>query len=128
MIFTIVAYWGVNNAQIGSFVPTIVALSLPLSAMWAAVNTNNVHVAKSGDRAHRAVPLGASEFASGKAFGFGKGPFDTINTNSTLVDDDSAALTGNKTSARSNKSDTDVEMQKMGAGVQVDRTYSVRTD
>ena len=45
VVFTVIAYWVVKNAQIGSFVPTVVALSLPLSAMWAAVNTSNFHIA-----------------------------------------------------------------------------------
>ncbi|KAK3686906.1 pheromone alpha factor receptor [Vermiconidia calcicola] len=111
LIFTIICYWVIPNAQMGTFVPVVVAITLPLSAMWAAVNANQLHVANSNSRnaLRHQVPLGAPDHVRGKEHGSG---YDTANTTSTLVDDD------------------DVEMQKMGVGggVEVHRTYSVRSD
>ena len=131
VIFTIIAYWVVKNAQMGSFVPTVVAISLPLSAMWAAVNNSNVHIANANSRVHRAIPVGGPDLASGKAYGTNKETFsDSIKTTDTLVDDggSSTGLTTPKRKARFSKEDDDLEMQRVGEGVQVDRSYSVRSD
>ena len=126
VVFTVIAYWVVKNAQIGSFVPTVVALSLPLSAMWAAVNTSNFHIANSDPRQRRQFPIGGPDLASGKAYGKHEYFTSTTNTNSTLVDDESHALTSTSRKPQSRNSH-DLEMQKMSEGVQIDRTYSVRT-
>ncbi|KAF2710007.1 hypothetical protein K504DRAFT_378322 [Pleomassaria siparia CBS 279.74] len=39
--------------ELGSFTPTIVCISLPLSAIWAGIATNDSHVAASGADAHQ---------------------------------------------------------------------------
>ena len=103
--------------------------------MWATVNTNNHHIATPDSRGDRAIPVGVSDFASAKAFGSSKSGFgSTVNTADTLVDDDSAAgLTPKKKSRFSDDAAEvavgDLEMQRVSeGGVQVNRTYSVRSD
>lgn len=136
VIFTIAVYFGVKANQIRSFVPTVVAISLPLSAMWATANTNHSHIAQP-EKGHRAFPLGASDFESSRKGSDGgsrkeKSAGYSENTQaSTLVNDERAGLTSprNKTRCKFSTPDTDLEMQKMGAeGVHVSRTYSVRSD
>lgn len=115
------AYFGFKSTNVETFVPTVVALSLPLSAMWAAAKTNHVHIAKPDRRHHHAIPVG---LASAKAYGV------TVTDGSdTLIDDDSTTLTStSKWGPLGGSPKPDVEMQKFGDGVHVDRTYSVRSD
>ena len=93
--------------------------------MWASANTNNVNIAKCSDRNQRFIPVGASDIASGKTYG--SKDTSTSNTSDTLVDDEATGLTPRRPQ-QSPTSTTDLEMQKLGQGVQVDRTYSVRSD
>lgn len=86
--------------------------------MWAAVNTDNIHIASPDPRKHRVIPLGASTNTYG---GSSKGP----STTSTYYGDEKYGLT---TPSRTGRVDSDLEMQKINDGVNVERTYSVRSD
>lgn len=121
VIFTIITYTSIKNANVQSFVPAIVAVSLPLSGMWAAVKTENFHIANANPRKHRVVPLGASDQTYGGSSS--KGP----STTSMNYDDDKCGLTTPRKADRYN-SEADLEMQRMGDGVNVERSYSVRSD
>ncbi|KAK5170496.1 pheromone alpha factor receptor [Saxophila tyrrhenica] len=123
LIFTIVAYFAVKNAQLTSVPPTIVAISLPLSAMWATANTNNRHAASSDRRAQ--IPLGGSDFAKKPG---GKGSYYTdTETTGTLVGD-SPRKGHFEGSVREGEREQDLEMQSLGRerglGVQVERAFS----
>jgi pheromone alpha factor receptor len=127
VIVTIVAYWGVPHAQITGVPTTIVALSLPLSAMWATANTSNRNLSHDRKKAGHRLPIGASEFSTGKPYG---GSYSDTTTSATLVsgDDDKCALNSPARKARFDV-DPDLEMQELGrGGVHVERSYSVRTD
>lgn len=118
VIFILVALYGYKNHNLQIMIPTIIALSLPLSAMWATVKTDHVHIANPRHYM-RALPGGAAGLSSAKACGTA-----TTDTTDTLIDsEDTASLSTPK-----GKSTRDVEMQKLRGGVHVDRTYSVRCD
>ncbi|KAK0267764.1 pheromone alpha factor receptor [Friedmanniomyces endolithicus] len=145
LIFAVVSYYTVLGIQINSLVPTVVAIFLPLSGMWASAQTANEKLVRSKSRFHRAVPVGATELSSAKAYGSTK----TSDTADTLIDDDldeddnTAAAYHHHGSGRSRTTamrseDTprggvemgmveDPQRLKTGAVV-VDRTYSVRSD
>ncbi|KAK5114085.1 hypothetical protein LTR62_002654 [Meristemomyces frigidus] len=141
--------------QIQSFVPTIVAVFLPLSGMWASTQTNSSKLIRSDSRFRRAIPVGATDLSSAKAYGSGKAVSDGTDT---LVEDDeddgldtthghyacSTSPDGGKMTIRSKSRSQgqgqhagdgksnfgeDLEMQAFGKNeVVVDRTYSVRSD
>ncbi|KAF2483932.1 fungal pheromone mating factor STE2 GPCR-domain-containing protein [Neohortaea acidophila] len=118
LIFILVALYGYKNHNLQIMIPTIIALSLPLSAMWATVKTDHVHIANPRHYM-RALPGGAADLSGAKACGTA-----TTDTTDTLIDsEDTASLSTPK-----GKSTRDVEMQKLKGGVHVDRTYSVRCD
>ncbi|KAK1065347.1 pheromone alpha factor receptor [Friedmanniomyces endolithicus] len=145
LIFAVVSYYTVLGIQINSLVPTVVAIFLPLSGMWANAQTANEKLVRSESRFHRAVPVGATDLSSAKAYGSTK----TSDTADTLIDDDldeddnTAAAYHHHGSGRSRttamRSDDlprggvemgmveDPQRLKTGAVV-VDRTYSVRSD
>lgn len=123
VIFTIITYTTIKNSNVHSFVPFIVAISLPLSGMWAAVNTENVHIANPDPRKHRVVNLGPSK-TSFTGISMKKGP----STTSTYYDDDKYGLTASPSRTDAVDGDPDLEMGKIGDGVNVKRTYSVRSD
>ena len=107
-----------------SFGPAVVALMLPLSAMWAASNTNNVHIADSDPQHRHAIPIGRKNLASGKVYGT-----TSTNMSDTLIDDASTSATSpGKEAVFSKRWQTDLEMQKLCDGVQVDRHHGVSTD
>jgi len=56
-VILIITYWGVPNAQMQTFGPPIVALCLPLSAMWAAAHVTNVHFARASPQDMSAVAV-----------------------------------------------------------------------
>lgn len=120
VIFTIVCYTAIKNANIQSFVPVIVALSLPLSGMWAAVNTNNIHIANPDPRKHRVIPLGVSTTT------YGGSSTTRPSATSTYYDDEKYGLTTSPRQA--GRLESDLEMQRISDGVNVERTYSVRSD
>ena len=111
-----------------SFVPTIVAVSLPLSALWASANTNNIHIANPDLRVHRAIPVGASDLASAKAYGSNKTDHSSIINSDTLIDDGSQCLTTPRKRGQYSPAEPDLEMQKLGNGVHIDRSYGVRSN
>ena len=122
-------YYTTFGAQINSFVPTVVAVFLPLSGMWASASTNNEKLARSDDRYHRAIPVGTITLSSAKAYGSGKSA-DTVG--STLIGDDDIEHSPKKfviSEAHGHDAvEHDLEMQQLRSGVVVDRTYSVRSD
>ncbi len=127
MIFVILADFGFNNAAAQGFAPTVVALSLPLSAMWATANANNAHAAADRHNPNRFAAVAPPDFGQGKRFG------ETITTattmSDTLIDTDSNSPLTWKREARNSDAKNDVEMQRPGGGgVHVNRTYSVRSD
>ena len=130
VIFMIVCYFGVTHARAASFVPTVVAISLPLSAMWAAVNTGHVHLEGPTPRARRVIPLAPSDLASGKSYGDKKDTFgeSTKTTDSAIDDSSSTGLTTPRHKARFTPPDDDLEMQTVTEGVHVNRTFSVRSE
>ncbi|KAK1062473.1 pheromone alpha factor receptor [Friedmanniomyces endolithicus] len=145
LIFAVVSYYTVLGIQINSLVPTVVAIFLPLSGMWASAQTANEKLVRSESRFHRAVPVGATDLSSAKAYGSTK----TSDTADTLIDDDldeddnTAAAYHHHGSGRSRTTAMrsedlprggvemgmveDPQRLKTGAVV-VDRTYSVRSD
>ena len=138
MIFTIIVYFGVRHGQITSFVPTVVAISLPLSAMWAAVNTSHAHIATPQVDNPRAIPVGNPNLDTGKSDTCSCGKSSMLFTNSTLVDDDSTKGLNSRRGWSAAKSDSgnggsnDVEMgtltdDRIGT-VYIDRTYTVTSD
>lgn len=114
-------YTSIANSNVQSFVPVVVAISLPLSGMWATVNTDNIHIANPNPRKHRRVPLGASSISKGSS---SKGPPST----STYHEDVKYGLTTPTKKISRPNSDVELEMQKIRNGVNVERTYSVRSD
>jgi hypothetical protein len=128
VVITIIAYWGLKDvhAQLGTFPMTIVALSLPLSAMWATANTANRQAASERNNIHRQIPAGRADFAKGKAY---KSYSDTTASGTLVGDDDNSALSSPNRKTGFNGMERDLEMQEVGhGGVQVDRSYSVRCD
>ncbi|KAK0940170.1 pheromone alpha factor receptor [Friedmanniomyces endolithicus] len=145
LIFAVVSYYTILGIQINSLVPAVVAIFLPLSGMWASAQTPNEKLVRSESRFHRAVPVGATDLSSAKAYGSTK----TSDTADTLIDDDldeddnTTTTTYHHGSGRSRTAamrseDTprggvemgmveDPQRLKTGAVV-VDRTYSVRSD
>lgn len=132
MIFAVVAYYAAVGAQLNSFVPTIVAVFLPLSGMWASVRTKP----RNDNRINRAIPVGASDFSSNKTYGpggSGSGNDTTSSTSNTLVNDDRSHV-GLREAFKAkhvhemDATEADLEMQHVNGGVVVDRSYSVRSD
>lgn len=140
-------YWVVPGAQLNSFIPTVVAIFLPLSSLWASANVSHRRMT---DDAHRAIPVGGSDFASATAYGTlsadsgAKHTTDSDDTQaSTLVDirelyeiPGGAALDG---SVRQRSADADgdinIDLEKQqlkrgkgGAVIDVSRTFSIRSD
>ncbi|KAK4888523.1 pheromone alpha factor receptor [Elasticomyces elasticus] len=135
LIFAVISYYTAVGIQINSLVPTVVAIFLPLSGMWASAQTANEKLVRADSRFHRAIPIGATDLSSAKAYGSTK----TSDTADTLVDDDDdlpyhGTASRSKTTARSEDTPREMEMARdaeMGYlrnGVVVDRTYSVRSD
>lgn len=95
--------------------------------MWAAVNTDNIHVARPDPTKHRVIPVGAS----GNTYDRSMSEEVSMNTASTLIDDDPEhykGLTSSPAKSGTTTTDSDLEMQKLGNNVQVQRSYSVRSD
>nr|OQO29492.1 hypothetical protein B0A51_03020 [Rachicladosporium sp. CCFEE 5018] len=147
VIFAILDYYAMRGAQLGSFVETLVAIFLPLSSMWASTDVKSRRVAMPANNpAHRAIPVGHSAYTTD----------DGYSSKRKLVDDDTVdtlvASSQTPTSSHHNSpvkleargepkvsvtaghresymSDTDdLEMQKIGQNVRVDRSYTVRSD
>ena len=81
MIFAIVGDYATGH-QLQSLVQTVVAIFLPLSGMWASAQTNDDKVVRPDARFHRAIPVGATDLSSAKAYG------STKTTDTTLVEND----------------------------------------
>ncbi|KAK5112086.1 hypothetical protein LTR85_011667 [Meristemomyces frigidus] len=148
LIFAVIAYYSPVGSQINSFVPTIVAVFLPLSGMWASAHVVHEKLGRSDNRYHRAIPVGATNLSSAKAYGSAKSTgADTADD--TLIGDDEMELRGSSSNSNSQKhqhtmmvspnsggsghggDDTDLKMQQLKGSdgvVVVDRTYSVRSD
>lgn len=121
MVFTLITFFGFRKAQVQSFSPTVVALMLPLSAMWAAANTNNIHIADSDPQHRHAIPIGRRNLASGKAYGV-----TSTNMSDTLIDDASSLANSPSKEAGFTKTwQPDLEMMKLCEGAQVDRHHGV---
>lgn len=138
VIFTIIVYFGVKHGQITSFVPTVVAITLPLSAMWAAVNTSHAHLATPHKDSPGHILVGNPNLDT-KSSGCSCGKNSTLFTNTTLIDDKSSGGASPKRgwsmarSSNGNGGDRDLEMGRLtddrGLGnVVVDRTYTVTSD
>lgn len=150
MIFAILDYYVIKGSQIGSFVETFVAIFLPLSSMWASANVNSKHVAMPNEHHanHRAIPVGHSEYTEGDEY---------YNSKKVLLTDDTRDSSGehglssysaspskyekhpeprsepsiaaNDAHRASYMSDVDdLEMQRLARGIQIDRSYTVRSD
>lgn len=97
--------------------------------MWATVNSESVHIANPDPRKHRVV-FGTSGYGSKNTGGSGgAGSSKGLSTTSTYCDDDKVCLTLTSPKKSGGRySEPDLEMQKLGNGVNVERTYSVRSD
>ncbi|KAK4546807.1 hypothetical protein LTR36_001539 [Oleoguttula mirabilis] len=155
LIFAIVSYYSTIGSQINSFVPTVVAVFLPLSGMWASAHVIHQKPRRDDGRYHRAIPVGATDLSSAQAYGSAKSMGTADTADDTLIGDDEIELRGS--SSTSNKQqhtmhamtvspssggggssghsgmhgvDEDLEMQQLKSEgvVVVDRTYSVRSD
>ncbi|KAI6801960.1 hypothetical protein KC332_g3627 [Hortaea werneckii] len=151
LIFATIAFYTPLGYQINSFVPVVVAISLPLSGMWATAQTDRAKLVRSRAAAgHRAIPVGATDLSSAKAYGSTKS--SGMDTADTLIADyssydverdgelyqdsgsDRLAGSPSKGSAEASatvvggRADGGVEMEQLKHGVVVDRTYSVRSD
>ncbi|KAK3673448.1 pheromone alpha factor receptor [Recurvomyces mirabilis] len=89
MIFAIVGDYATGH-QLQSLVQTVVAIFLPLSGMWASAQTGDDKVIRPDARFHRAIPVGATDLSSAKAYGSTK----TNDTTDTLVENDFDSETG----------------------------------
>ncbi|KAK4556912.1 pheromone alpha factor receptor [Recurvomyces mirabilis] len=89
MIFAIVGDYATGH-QLQSLVQTIVAIFLPLSGMWASAQTGDDKLIRPDARFHRAIPVGATDPSSAKAYGSTK----TNDTADTLVENDFDSETG----------------------------------
>ncbi|KAK3114477.1 pheromone alpha factor receptor [Teratosphaeriaceae sp. CCFEE 6253] len=137
LIFAVMSYYTSVGIQINSAVTTIVAVFLPLSGMWASAQTASEKLVRSDTRFHRAIPIGATDLSSAKAYGVSTKTTDTADT---LIDDDDGDDQNSGSvpyrglgHGRSQDSPRDVEMAEEAPlpgpkGVVVDRTYSVRSD
>lgn len=132
-----IVYFGVREGQILSFVPMVVAISLPLSAMWAAVNTSHAKIVTPHTDKAGAIPVGNPNLDTKQSETCSCGKNSIIFTNSTLVDDDSSKGLNSRRNWSTAKSDSgkrsnDLEMGRSteeGPGtVYVDRTYTVTSD
>lgn len=151
MIFAILDYYAIRGTQLGSFVETLVAIFLPLSSMWASTNVKSQHIGRAMHEkgAHRAIPVGHSDFGTG-------GGSTSYSSKKQLMDDDTVDTLVNRTPTSSyNKSsptkheprneprvgvtaghrlsclsdgDEDLEMGKLGKSIQVDRSYTVLSE
>ena len=132
------AYYGVKNAQMQSFVPCVIAITLPISALWSAnTKLNKADNVKPNSHQNRLIPVGASDDRDARAYGGnGTGLMSPLNTSDTLVDDDIQALTTTPTSLttttpkttsprHNSESDSDLEMGRLDNQVRVDRSYGV---
>ncbi|KAI7640266.1 hypothetical protein D0864_12354 [Hortaea werneckii] len=151
LIFATIAFYTPLGYQINSFVPVVVAISLPLSGMWATAQTDRAKLVRSRAAAgHRAIPVGATDLSSAKAYGSTKS--SGMDTADTLIADyssydierdgglyqdsgsDRLAGSPSKGGAEASatvvggRADGGVEMEQLKHGVVVDRTYSVRSD
>jgi len=134
VIFAVITYSNSVGAQINSFVPTVVAVFLPLSGMWASAQTTHNKLVHTSDRVHRAIPVGHTDLSSIKAYGNAKS--SGTDTADTLIGDydlehghggvgaHSPSASG---SGSGGAADT-LEMEQMKSDIVVDRTYSVRSD
>ncbi|WPH02322.1 Hypothetical protein R9X50_00518500 [Acrodontium crateriforme] len=119
LIFAALAYYLPWGSQINSFVPTIVAIFLPLSGMWASANTSNRRIVTENRNA-RAVPVSVSEPAASG---------DNSRKEKYLYGDTAVETFGSETDIEKGYSPTLVNMQMHPAkGVYVDRSYSVRSE
>jgi pheromone alpha factor receptor len=127
-------------------VPTVVAVFLPLSGMWASAQTDQARLIRSNDARHRQIPVGATNLSSAKAYGTTTTKNTvTVGTSDTLVADDKDGSdlelgypVGRASSSRVGKhmrgsGDDDVPLgveahELKNDVVVVDRTYSVRSD
>lgn len=116
------AYFGIRNAQINGVAATVVALSLPLSAMWATANTNQRQITK---LLRQHLPVGAADLVKA----------DTVDDYTGT--DKSGNLVGDspgKVDYIPGDIEKGHEMQQVGngrngdGGVQVERAYCVRSD
>ncbi|KAI7597972.1 hypothetical protein KC343_g16574, partial [Hortaea werneckii] len=122
-----------------------------LSGMWATAQTDRAKLVRSRAAAgHRAIPVGATDLSSAKAYGSTKS--SGMDTADTLIADyssydierdgglyqdsgsDRLAGSPSKGGAEASatvvggRADGGVEMEQLKHGVVVDRTYSVRSD
>ena len=117
--------------------------------MWASVQTNNAKLVRPDSRFHRAIPVGASDLSSAKAYGGSSSAKTSGTADTTVIDDDDCVYPGRNSSGGRGKimarggragvvtpandgaemmGEEDLEMQRLKNGVVVDRTYSVRSD
>ncbi|KAK3059332.1 hypothetical protein LTR53_020410, partial [Teratosphaeriaceae sp. CCFEE 6253] len=106
--------------------------------MWASAQTASEKLVRSDTRFHRAIPIGATDLSSAKAYGISTKTTDTADT---LIDDDDAGDDDSRSGSvpyrglghghgrgtRSHDSPRDVEMAEEAPlpgpkGVVVDRT------
>ena len=150
VIFAILDYYAIRGAQLGSFVETLVAIFLPLSSMWASTNVKSTHIGKAMNEkgAHRAIPVGHSDFGTGAGS-------TSYSTKKQLMDDDTIDTLVNRTPPSSytkspNKheprneprvsvtaghrlsclsdGDEDLELGKLGRNIHVDKSYTVLSE
>jgi hypothetical protein len=90
-IFGILSYVVLKNEQVNSFMPVVVAVFLPLSAVWASTNTNQNNIAAPYQFRQPADMKGSSGAFGGRTGGSGratdKQPLTTTfgTDNDTLV-------------------------------------------
>lgn len=122
-IFGILAYWVAWGSQIQSLMPCVVATFLPLSSMWASTNINNVNIAAPHHvNRNRNIVVGSVGKSETNA------SHKQLLTADTLVGDDCPKKPGVHFSSPSDRDSIDLEMHKTGNQIQIDRTFSVRSD
>ncbi|CAK4033906.1 Pheromone P-factor receptor [Lecanosticta acicola] len=131
VIFGIISYWVLVNAQLYSFMPVVVAVFLPLSGMWASTSTNGNNNIAAPQQWQQRKNTAAQQYSQGSR---DKQLLGTAGTSDTLVADGRAeSFSGASPSkhghvATVERDSIDLEMAKMGHQVKINRSYSVRSD
>ncbi|KAH9821455.1 Pheromone P-factor receptor [Teratosphaeria destructans] len=124
LIFAILATYTLWGSQLQSMVPTVVAVFLPLSGMWASVQTDKARLVRSNNQG-RQIPVGVSNNTYGSSGDRNAQRNGTATTSDTLIGSP-AQIDDDKYSASNHHdriSDDDVEL-----GLPVGRASSSGTN
>lgn len=128
VIFGILTYFVVQFSQLYSLMPMIVATFLPLSSMWASTNTKKDNIAAPHHvKRNRAVVVSPTSKTGGSSSNYFSEK--ELLGDSTLIGDVETPTKPRHDSADRDSLDYEIqETSGYGRQIQVDRTYTVRSD